>query len=238
MESQPHLVDTAIPAGAQRFADYAVHIRHALAFAPDSRREIPGETRARLRTLGTSGEQVLADLEQLSEFLGSTFVFDDLVHADREMLRDAMSVMDPAAHDWYQRHMLRINRLTDVGNVLTRLSEHCGGFLRRTMAVDVQKRLDDVTGSIKFRWKQAPVVMPQLTWEELNTGKQDMLRAQMAPLVQDVFDATVYIFNNKQPLPTLASGGLSICMVAIVDKVAAISRAHASRVGRDVAERV
>jgi len=141
-----------------------------------------------------------------------------------------MAETDPAGHAWYQSHMLRINNITVLLEQVRKLNDVAQPTLKRVLdSPPLADRLDEMAGSINFRWKKVTRSLENMTLAEHHLLQRDMLETHIAPLLQDVFDITVLSLNGWQPVPTTPVGSVSRTMLEILDMRAALLRGAQGR---------
>lgn len=216
------LVDVPIPpeiAGTE----YARHIVTSLGFKPEDRRVLPALMRHRLESYGPQEKELVIDpLDRISKFLNATFVFDDLSYHEREEFRLRFEQTDPVASAWYEGHHIRMSKLSGVFAGMEDLKETAGPVLSRILAPhrpgrsNVQDVIDTLRQTCRVRWKKMDLD-PHIDVAGLRELKLDFLRADLAPMAQDFFDATLLARNNNRPIGTLPNGDISQSMQELFD---------------------
>lgn len=228
MPDRPRLLKSEIPEPLMH-SEYLFQIVEAVAFPRSDQRVLPVIVRERLAPIGADGERIIHELDILSAFLGHTFVFDKMTPEAREEMREKLKAEYPEASAWYESNMLKINRMSDVMNALQNLEQHVGRMLQRTMDMLVGPQAEALIVEVNLRWKKVIGLLEGLSPAEHNMLKKDFVANRVAPLVQDVFDATVLSFNDYQLIGTLPGGGISRTMQEIYDTRRAIIEGTAAR---------
>lgn len=220
MSDRPRLVDVgAIPEALKGADNYTSHVRAVMRFAPEDQRVIPDAVRTRIaQVFGEASEDVMQPLREISAFLGETFVFDDLSYEARDGIRLALEAENPEAYAWYDKHMMRLNRIGGVVGVARNLSDIVDPMMKRVLErPPLRDQLDGVSGAIHYRWKRLESALEGWTVEEDWAVKRDMIANHVAPLLQDVFDISVLTLNGFELVGTLPDGAVSRSMREIVD---------------------
>jgi SepF-like predicted cell division protein (DUF552 family) len=221
MEDIPKLRSAAIPKQLLR-SEYFWHIHETVAFEPQDQRVVPAAVRARIRSIGNEGVMIDGSLDILSAFLAHTFVFDNMDATAREAMRAKLAREDPEGHAWYENNLLRMNKIASLMSAILLLEQCVGSTLRRTMDIVVVDKVEDMNQEVTARWKKVVAIISDLSPLEHNYLKKNFVARQLAPLVQDVFDATILIFNDFQIIATTPGGTISRTMREIYDTHIAI----------------
>jgi hypothetical protein len=118
--------------------------------------------------------------------------------------------------------MLRMNKIANVMTSIVLLEQYVGAMLRRTMDVSLLDQVDAMNAEVTARWKKVVAIIADLSPLEHNYLKKDFIARRLAPLAQDVFDATILTFNDYRTIETTPDGTISRTMHEIFDTRTAI----------------
>jgi hypothetical protein len=217
MHGEARLIPVAVPAEVAAIATYAPHVTEALAFGPQERRKVPEAIRERILRSGPAGEASLAALDMLASFMDATFVFDDLKHSAREVIRTGLERNDPAGHAWYEGHMMRNSKISAVIASMESLKPYVGRFFRQIMDEDLDDAIPNLANDAAHRWKTIISGMADLQPHEQGLLQRQFIENRLGPKVLDVFDAAMLRMNEGQEIGTLPDGRVSDNMRELLD---------------------